>query len=106
MKKGRKTAKEVGYTSIQTRTTPNPYSDIARIENGKYQFNFPDSMNWIEALGKKKFGSHFRIYPEDHSLLLTLLVYAIRDEESAVKKKLNLKKGILLTGPIGCGNVE
>ena len=92
--------------SMQTRTTPNPYSDIAQVENGKFQFNFPNSMRWIEALGKKKFGSHFRIYPEDHSLLLTLLVYAIRDEESAVKNKLNLKKGILLTGPIGCGKTS
>lgn len=106
MEKEKRTDKEVGYTSIQTRTTPNPYSDIAHIENGKFQFNFLNSIRWIEALGKKKFGQHFRIYPEDHSLLLTLLVYAIQDEELAIKKKLNLQKGILLTGPIGCGKTS
>jgi predicted ATPase len=36
-------------------------------------------------------------------VILTLLVYAIADTESARKKNLNMGKGILLTGPVGCG---
>jgi energy-coupling factor transporter ATP-binding protein EcfA2 len=49
------------------------------------------------------FGPHFRIYPEDQRLILTLLVYAITDLENCQKRNLNLKKGILLTGPVGTG---
>lgn len=90
----------------RTKTTPNPYDEIACFENGKFQFNFSDSRVWLEKQGQKMFGKHFRIYEEDHELILTLLVYAIGDEESARRKQLNLAKGILLTGPIGCGKTS
>ena len=60
----------------------------------------------VEFQGKKQFGNHFEIFQEDHELLLTLLVYAIGDKEGAAKRNLNLKKGILLTGPIGCGKTS
>lgn len=86
-----------------TKTTPNPYEEIATFKGGFYHFDFSRSRKWLEEQGKKSFGPHFRIYPEDHDLLLTLLVYALGDREGAEKRNLDLKKGILLNGPIGCG---
>ncbi|MGE0021059.1 MAG: ATPase [Draconibacterium sp.] len=86
-----------------TKTTPNPYEEIATFKDGFYHFDFSGSRSWLEEQGKKNFGPHFRIYPEDHELLLSLLVYAIGDREGAEKRNLDLKKGILLNGPIGCG---
>lgn len=72
--------------------------------------------------GQELFGSRFRIHPEDHFLIYKLLIYAIRDHDTAQKinplhsksspntsrnpnlnLNLNLKKGIMLTGPVGCG---
>jgi energy-coupling factor transporter ATP-binding protein EcfA2 len=86
-----------------TKTTPNPYEEIATFKDGFYHFDFSRSRSWLEEQGKKNFGPHFRIYPEDHELLLSLLVYALGDREGAEKRNLDLKKGILLNGPIGCG---
>jgi energy-coupling factor transporter ATP-binding protein EcfA2 len=60
----------------------------------------------LEFQGKRLFGPHFRIYREDHDLILSLLVYAIADKESCQARNLRLKKGILLTGPIGCGKTS
>ncbi len=56
--------------------------------------------------GKKVYGEGFRIYPEDHKLVFTLLVYFLEDEANAHKLGINLRKGILLTGPIGCGKTS
>jgi uncharacterized protein YjlB len=89
-----------------TKTIPNPYEEIARFEKGVFQFDFPVCRKWIESQGKKMFGSHFKVFQEDHELLLILLVYAIGDMESAAKRNLDLKKGILLNGPIGCGKTS
>lgn len=106
MEKEKKLTEKIAYTYPPKKIIPNPYDEIAFKKNGKYQFNFSDSKRWLEKQGKKQFGSHFKIYEEDHRLILTLLVYALGDEESAKQKHLNLKKGILLTGPIGCGKTS
>ncbi len=92
------------YTmSTPTKITPSPYSDIARLQNGVYSFNFSDCRQWLERQGKRQFGMHFKIYPEDHALIYKLLVYAIGDRENTVKKNMDLSRGILMCGPIGCG---
>jgi len=89
--------------SAPTKITPNPYKEIAEIRNGMFQFNFTTCRNWMEELGKKIFGEHFKLFPEDFALIYSLIVYAIEDKTVATKRNLDLKKGILLTGPIGCG---
>ena len=97
---------KVNIMSTMTRIIPNPYEEIAYLKNGMFQFDFPVCRKWLESQGKKQFGSHFEIFQEDHELLLTLLIYAIGDKEGTAKRNLNLKKGILLTGPIGCGKTS
>lgn len=86
-----------------TRITANPYEEIAELKDGIFHFDFPACRRWLEMQGKQIFGERFSIFPEDHEVILTLLVYAIADTESARKKNLNMGKGILLTGPVGCG---
>lgn len=73
------------------------------MNNGKYLFDFAQCRKWLEEAGKKQYGEHFRLYSEDYRVIYSLLVYAIEDKNEARKLKLDLKKGILLTGPIGCG---
>jgi DNA replication protein DnaC len=54
-------------------------------------------------IGKKKFGEAFKFYKEDEEILEKLFLYAIHDPESCSQKGIDLKKGILLIGPVGCG---
>jgi len=64
----------------------------------------------MEEKGRALFGDHFRIWEEDHELIFKLLVYAIRDQETAqnlnLSLNLSLNKGIMLTGPVGCGKTS
>jgi len=57
----------------------------------------------MDEKGKEQFGRHFRIWNEDRQLIYKLLVCFIHDRENATRLGLNPDKGILLTGPVGCG---
>lgn len=76
------------------------------IENGIRQYNFKRSCQYLSYLGKQKFGSKFRLHNEDKEILYKLLVYAIGDKEGCEKLGLDLDKGILLSGPVGCGKTS
>jgi len=103
MEKKNNPEKTIPYTSKPTRITPNPYKEIAEIKDGKHQFSFGACKNWLENLGKQIYGDHFNLYSEDLPLIYSLIVYAIDDKREAEKCNLDLNKGILLPGPIGCG---
>lgn len=60
----------------------------------------------IESKGKEILGEHFTIYPEDSEVINKLLAWFLRDEKAAQHFNINLNKGILLTGPIGCGKTS
>ncbi|SHE35404.1 hypothetical protein SAMN05444274_101139 [Mariniphaga anaerophila] len=90
-------------TSKPIKITLNPYKDIATQEAGVYQFSFPGCRRWLEETGRQHYGEHFRLYAEDYGVIYRLLVYAIEDKAECARRNLDLRKGILLTGPIGCG---
>jgi len=75
----------------------------AEVRQGTLVYNFNECLLFLESKGKELFGKHFKIYPEDRQLIYKLLVYIIGDEVSAGKFGLDIRKGILLTGPVGCG---
>lgn len=60
----------------------------------------------LEDSGKKYFNENFSIQNSDHELISKLLTYFFRDAEKAKQYNLNLNKGILLSGPIGCGKTS
>jgi energy-coupling factor transporter ATP-binding protein EcfA2 len=60
----------------------------------------------IESKGKEIFGEHFTIYSEDSEVINKLLTWFLKDEKAAQHFNINLNKGILLTGPIGCGKTS
>ncbi|MBL7893622.1 MAG: ATPase [Bacteroidia bacterium] len=66
-------------------------------------YEFEKCLAFMEKKGKELFGDSFTIYPADYEIIFKLLVYAIGDPKNAVKHNINLNKGILLSGPIGCG---
>jgi hypothetical protein len=66
-------------------------------------FSFPWLVHNLEAHGRKQFGPNFAIRQADHNLLRRLLVYFLADAKQAEQLGIDLRKGIFLTGPIGCG---
>jgi hypothetical protein len=69
-------------------------------------YDFPWLIIQLEKYGKHHFGDHFKIYQEDHSIIYRLLVYFLADAPKATQLGIDLTKGILLTGPIGCGKTS
>ena len=61
------------------------------------------TFHWLEQKGKELYGPHFRIHEDDHEILFRLVVYFLRDEQAAPAVGIHLHKGILLSGPVGCG---
>lgn len=73
---------------------------------GKRRVPVATLIPWLEKQGQALFGEHFRIEADDHALLGRLLVYFLGDREEAAAAGLNLRKGILLMGPVGCGKTS
>lgn len=60
----------------------------------------------LQTKGQQIFGQHFQIIPEDAEPIQKLLAWFLQDETQAQHFGLNLHKGILLTGPVGCGKTS
>lgn len=76
------------------------------ISNGYRHFNFTTCIQFLHHLGKQKYGPEFSIRKEDLNLIHKLIAYAIGEEELCSIYGIDLEKGILLTGPVGCGKTS
>lgn len=63
-------------------------------------------MVYLAAKGKLLFGDKFRIYNRDKKILLKLCSYFIKDHINCKKYEIDPKKGLLLSGPVGCGKTS
>ncbi len=84
----------------------NSVRDTYQIQEGYKVYDFKKCLDYIECKGKESYGNKFQIYQEDLPTIYKLLIYIIRDKNIASKLQLNLNKGILLSGPIGCGKTS
>jgi DNA replication protein DnaC len=69
----------------------------------KSNYNYPEIINWLQAKGVELYGNHFKILETDYPIVYKLIAYSLKDEPTCFQYGINLNKGILLTGPIGCG---
>lgn len=69
-------------------------------------YDFSKILIYLNAKGKLLFGKKFRIYDEDRDILLKLCSYFIRDKEYCDANGIDIDKGILLSGPVGCGKTS
>ncbi len=76
------------------------------LEGGIKGEGFKWCISFLEKRGKELYGGKFRIHEEDHEVIFKLIVYFIGDKSNAEKLSIELQKGILLTGPIGCGKTS
>jgi len=69
----------------------------------KSNYNYPEIINWLQAKGTELYGNHFEILETDYPIVCKLIAYFLKDQQTCNQLNINLEKGILLTGPIGCG---
>jgi len=79
---------------------------LSYMEELKSHYNYKDLITWLESKGKELYGNHFKIIEEDYPIIYKLIAYFIKDEQACFQLGVNLNKGILLSGPIGCGKTS
>ncbi|MBK3516668.1 P-loop NTPase family protein [Carboxylicivirga marina] len=73
------------------------------IKNNITYYNFQKSLDLITKNGKALYGPHFKLYEEDIPIINKLFAYFIYDPEECKRQSMDLRKGILMLGPVGCG---
>ncbi|HEY4786645.1 MAG TPA: hypothetical protein VIH57_11375 [Bacteroidales bacterium] len=69
-------------------------------------FDFTKYLSLLEAKGQELYNPNFKVYAEDYEIIFKLLIYFLKDAASTEKYNLSLRKGILLSGPVGCGKTS
>lgn len=67
------------------------------------QYNYPEILAWLEQKGKQDYGEKFHFNEQDTPNITKLIAYFLNDEAKTNEYGIDLTKGILLSGPVGCG---
>ena len=81
-------------------------TDTFEIQNDHKVYDFNKCLDFINYQGKTLYGHNFRINILDIPTIYKLVIYMIKDQNTALKEQIDLSKGILLSGPIGCGKTS
>ncbi|WP_445737695.1 ATPase [Mariniflexile sp.] len=80
--------------------------ELGIIQDNLILYDFEKMLVYLNAKGKLVLGETFRIFEEDREILFKLCNYAIKDAANCKRLGIDLKKGILLSGPVGCGKTS
>lgn len=75
------------------------------IDNTVY-YDFEKIKTYLNIKGNLLFGKGFKLYKEDEQLLFRLCCYFIRDRRACENMGIDIDKGLLLSGPVGCGKTS
>ncbi len=81
-------------------------TDTFEIQNDHKVYDFNKCLKFIDYHGKQHYGQSFKINILDIPTIYKLIIYTIKDKNMALKERIDLSKGILLSGPIGCGKTS
>lgn len=70
------------------------------------RYDYHHFLKLLEQRGQNLYGPHFAIADIDRPVVLKLLAYLLRDEPVALDEGIDLDKGVMLTGRIGCGKTS
>lgn len=70
------------------------------------RYDYDQVLQFLDQKGKETYGERFALSPADKPSLIRLAAYFLQDEAVCVKSGVFLDKGIMLTGPIGCGKTS
>jgi energy-coupling factor transporter ATP-binding protein EcfA2 len=69
-------------------------------------YNYSEIISWLEKKGIDLYGKNFKILEVDHPIIFKLIAYFLKDEPTCFQHGIDLSKGILLSGPVGCGKTS
>lgn len=69
-------------------------------------FKYEHAIQWLLKRGSETIHPEFKIHDSEKELVKKLLCYFLKDKDTAAYLGINLNKGILLNGPIGCGKTS
>lgn len=72
----------------------------------KSNHNYDEVILWLEKKGIELYGNHFKILEADYPIIYKLIAYFLKDESTCFQLNINLNKGIMLSGPVGCGKTS
>ena len=72
----------------------------------KTERSYPEIIQWLEKKGVELYGNHFKIIEEDYPIVYKLIAYFLKDEQACFQLGISLQKGILMSGPVGCGKTS
>ena len=74
-----------------------------QIKTMRSHFNYQTIWHFLHNKGIELYGASFALLPADARIILKLVVWFILDKDQFEHFRLNLSKGTLLIGPVGCG---
>jgi len=80
--------------------------ELGKLKENHIHYDFDKILLYLDHKGKMMFGKEFKIHKEDEKILYKLAVYFIRDYVACKRMKIDIYKGILLSGPVGCGKTS
>jgi DNA replication protein DnaC len=69
-------------------------------------YSYTEVIVWLEKKGVELYGNHFKILESDYPIVYKLIAYFLKDEATCYQLGIDLNKGILLSGPVGCGKTS
>jgi energy-coupling factor transporter ATP-binding protein EcfA2 len=69
-------------------------------------YNYDEVIVWLEKKGSELYGTQFKIVEDDHTIIYKLIAYFLKDEHTCFQLNVNLNKGVMLSGPVGCGKTS
>ena len=79
---------------------------LGQLKGKQILYDFEKMLIYLDAKGKLLFGRKFKIYREDREIIYKLCLYFIRDKARCAQYGIDIDKGILLSGPVGCGKTS
>ncbi len=79
---------------------------IGDLKNNIVHYDFEKIKTYLNIKGCLIFDKNFRLYKEDEPLLFKLCCYFIQDHQTCAKMGIDTNKGLLLSGPVGCGKTS
>ena len=91
---------------LHTITEGEKTFQLAKVNENHISYDFDQIWAYLEFKGKSLFHQNFTLCSSDKTLLLKLCAYFLNDHALCKQFKIDPNKGILLTGPVGCGKTS
>ncbi|GAA3622794.1 ABC transporter ATP-binding protein [Flavivirga jejuensis] len=79
---------------------------LGELDGNQIIYDFDKMLIYLNAKGRLLFGAKFKTFEEDREILFKLCNYFIKDEANCKRLDIDINKGILLSGPVGCGKTS